>query len=138
MTLEEFFANHDDSRRLFDAVRETIESIGPAQVRVSKSQVAFRRKRGFAYVWMPAQYLGERGAGEPGADGRGAGGSGTGDRLAPLVLTIGLRRRDTSARWKQVVEPAPGRFTRHLELRSADEIDEQVVAWLKEAWEVAE
>lgn len=122
MTLEEFFASHDDSRRLFDAVGEAVESIGPAEVRVTKSQVAFRRKTGFAYVWMPAQYLGDGGAGE---------------KRAPLVLTVGLRRRDTSARWKQVVEPAPGRFTHHLELRSPDEIDDEVVNWLREAWEAA-
>ncbi len=117
MTLEEFFAGHDDSRRLFDAVREAVESIGPVQLRVTRSHVAFRRKTGFAYVWMPGQYLGDRGV--------------------PLVLTIGLKQRDASTRWKQVVEPAPGRFTHHLELRSVDEIDDQVVNWLKEAWEAS-
>ena len=117
MTVDEFFAEHDQSRRLFDRVREAVASIGPAQVRVTKSQIAFRRGRGFASVWMPGQYLGAT--------------------EVPLVLTVGLRRRDHSPRWKQIVEPAPGRFTHHLELRAESEVDAEVRAWLVEAWETA-
>jgi len=117
VTVDEFFAGHDESRRLFDRVLEVVARIGPARVRVTKSQVAFRRRRGFASVWMPGQYLGAT--------------------EVPLVLTVGLRRRDDSPRWKQVVEPAPGRFTHHLELRAEAEVDDEVRAWLAEAWETA-
>jgi len=53
---------------------------------------------------------------------------------APLVLTLSLRRRDASPRWKEIVEPYPGRFTHHLELYSRDDIDDQVRLWLREAW----
>jgi len=117
MTLEEFFKDHADSRRLFKAVRKAIEAIGGAEMRVTKSQVAFRRRTGFAFVWIPGKYLKQRDV--------------------PLVLTVGLRRRDDSPRWKEVVEPARGRFTHHLELRSIAEINEEVIDWLKEAWEEA-
>jgi hypothetical protein len=117
VTVEESFAEHDESRRLFDRVREAVASVGPAQVRVTKSQIAFRRRRGFASVWMPGQYLRAT--------------------EVPLVLTVGLRRRDDSPRWKQVVEPAPGRFTHHLELRAESEVDDEVLGWLREAWETA-
>lgn len=117
MTLDEFFGEHDDSRALFEAVRTCVVSIGDAGVRVSKSQVGFYRRTGFAYVWMPGQYLGETDV--------------------PLVLTVALRRRDASPRWKEVVEPAPGRFTHHLELRSSDEVDAEVRDWLAEAWALA-
>jgi Domain of unknown function (DUF5655) len=118
ITLEEFFGDHEDSRRLFEAVKAAIESIGPAEMRVTKSQVAWRRRTGFAFVWMPEQYLKRK--------------------AAPLVLTVGLRRREASPRWKEVVEPYPGRFTHHLELRSMEQIDEEVKGWLREAWEQAE
>ncbi|MHB1017284.1 MAG: DUF5655 domain-containing protein [Coriobacteriia bacterium] len=118
MTLDDFFGDHDDSRLLFDAVRACVESIGDAELRVSKSQVGFYRRTGFASVWMPGQYLGKTGV--------------------PLVLTVALRRRDMSPRWKEVVEPAPGRFTHHLELRSPDQIDVEVRDWLAEAWALAE
>jgi hypothetical protein len=117
MTLDEFFAGHEESRRIFEVVARAIASAGPAEVSVTKSQVAFRRRTGFAFAWMPDMYL-SRGN-------------------VPLVLTIGLRRRDDSPRWKQVVEPSPSRFTHHLELHSEADIDESVRRWLREAWEAA-
>jgi hypothetical protein len=117
VTLEGFFAGHEVSARLFDAVRAAIADVGPADVRVTTSQVAFRRRTGLAFAWMPNMYLRKGGV--------------------PLVLTIGLQRRDDSPRWKQVVEPAPGRFTHHLELRTETDIDDEVRSWLREAWEQA-
>ncbi len=117
VVLEQFFAGHEEARAIFEAVRELIETIGPADIRVTKSQVAFRRRTGFAFLWMPGMYLGDRGV--------------------PLVLTIGLQRRDGSPRWKEIVEPKPGRFTHHLELRSVGEVDEEVRGWLREAWEAS-
>ena len=91
-----------------------METIGPTELDIRKSQIAFRRGRAFAWVWMPGRYL------------RG--------KVAPLVLTVGFPYRDGSPRWKEVVEPAPGRFTHHLELFSALDIDEEVRQWLKTAW----
>ncbi len=116
-TLDEFFGGCEPARQLFERVRAAIEKVGEAEIRVTKSQVAFRRRLGFAFVRMPDMYL-KRGD-------------------VPLVLTIGLWRRDASPRWKQVVEPAPGRYTHHLELRSPEEIDDEVLRWLQEAWELA-
>lgn len=112
MTLDEFFASYPQSRRLFDALSEAVFALGPAELAVTKSQVAFRAKRPFAWVWVPERYLG---------------------RGAPLVLSLSLRRRDASGRWKQVVEPAPGRFTHHLELFEPHDINHEVVEWLAEA-----
>lgn len=99
-------------------MRGAVASVGASEMRVTKSQIAWGRRIAFAWAWLPAQYL-------------------PGD-VAPLVLTIGLRRHDPSPRWKQVVEPQPGRFTHHLELQTADQIDDQVRGWLREAWEAAE
>ena len=117
MTLDEYFAGQPDSRLIFDALRSAVDALGPVQIRVTKSQVAFRRQRAFAWAWMPGMYL------------RG--------KHAPLVLTLSLRRRDPSPRWKEIVEPAPGRFTHHLELRSTADIDDEVRSWLQEAWAAA-
>ena len=110
MTLDEYFEGYNEARPLFEAVRE---AIGPTELRVTKSQIAFCRRQPFAWVWIPARYL------------RG--------KTAPLVLTLSLRRRDTSPRWKEIVEPAPGRFTHHLELYTVTDVDEQVGDWLREA-----
>jgi hypothetical protein len=119
ISLDEFFADREpESRELFELVRAAVESIGPAEMRATKSQVVFGRRIGFAWVWIPGQYL------------RG--------EMPPLVLAIGLLRRDDSPRWKQVVEPYRGHFLHHLELFSAGQIDGEVVGWLREAWEQAE
>jgi len=117
--LAEYFAGFEASEALFRAVRHAVASIDPdVAVRSTKSQVAFRRRTAFAWAWIPAKYL------------RGT--------TTPLVLTVDLPRRDASPRWKEVVEPRPGRFTHHLELSAADDIDDEVLGWLREAWEYAE
>ena len=112
--LTEFFAGFPASRPIFDALREMIETLGPVALRVGKSQVSFRRRVAFAWAWIPDRYL-------------------RGDH-APLVLSLSLRRRDDSPRWKEIVEPAPGRLMHHLELHGVGEVDDQVRGWLAEAW----
>jgi hypothetical protein len=111
-TVDDFFAGHEESRSIFNALRAAIGAMGPAELRVSKSQVAFARGSVFARVWIPGQYLG--------------GGH------APVVLTLSFRLQDPSPRWKEIVEPAPGRFTHHLELHSPNDVDDEVRGWLRE------
>jgi hypothetical protein len=117
-TLDEFFGDQAESRTLFDALLGRINSIGQADYKVTKSQIAFRRKRQFAWVWIPGKYL------------RG--------KTAPLVLSISFPARDPSPRWKDIVEPAPGRFMHHLEFNDLSDIDYEVTRWLRSAWEQAD
>jgi hypothetical protein len=35
----------------------SVRDIGDASVHVTKSQIAFRRRKAFAYVWRPGQYV---------------------------------------------------------------------------------
>jgi hypothetical protein len=53
------------------------------------------------------------------------------------VLSIALGRHDPSTRFKQVVHPAPAHWMHHLELHDADEVDDEVAGWLREAAERA-
>ncbi len=48
MILDEFFLGYEKSRPLFDAVRGAIEPIGPTELHVSKSQIAFWRRKAVA------------------------------------------------------------------------------------------
>ncbi|MBX0300517.1 hypothetical protein K2F54_11070 [Cryobacterium sp. 1639] len=113
--LEQHFAGQDPlARTLFDDVAAAVRSIGEAEVRVTTSQIAFRRARSFAWTWLPGRYL--------------AGG------VAPLVLTIDLDRFDTSPRWKEVAEPTLNHFMHHLELHSTADLDAEVLDCLREAW----
>jgi hypothetical protein len=110
-------AEHPGSAELLAAVRRAVAAVGPAAERTTRSQVAFRRgTRTVAAAWAPAQYLGHG---------------------APLVLSVVLHRRDRSPRWKEVVEPRPGRFMHHLEVHGPDDLDAEVQGWLAEAWRLA-
>ena len=53
------------------------------------------------------------------------------------VLSVYLPARDSSSRWKEVVEPSKGRFTYHIELWSEKDVDEFVRSKLREAWQHA-
>jgi hypothetical protein len=117
-TPEEFFAGHPDALEAFTRVRAIMDRLGWYEVRISKSQAAFWRKRGFAYVWMPGQYLKKP--------------------KAEVVLSIVLGRRDESTRFKEVAHPAPSNWIHHLEIRHLGDLDEEVVEWLREAAEHAE
>ena len=117
MEPEEFFAGEPLGLAVYGKVRAVIESFGPFEVRVSKSQVAFRRARGFAYIWLPGRYLARPNA--------------------PVVLSIAVDRKIDSPRFKQVVQPPTGPWMHHLEVQGIEELDDEVAGWLAEAAEGA-
>jgi hypothetical protein len=118
MDEEEFFKGRPEGRAIHRAIKEAVKEIGPSEIRVSKSQIGFYRRHPFAATWTPGRYL-------------------KGD-VPLLALSVFLRRRDGSPRRKKVVEPRPGRYTHHLELRSAKELDDEVRFRLSEAWREAD
>lgn len=116
MRAEDLFAGDDVALAVLTRVRAVLEAAGPVEERTTKSQVAFRRSRGFAYLWPPARYV---------------------RTTVPVVLSVALRRRDTSPRWKEVANPRPRLWIHHLEVRDVDELDDEVVDLLREAAESA-
>lgn len=101
--------------------RSTVPSPGPlrgiegATTKVQKSQIGFATGHPFAAVWLPERYLGRP--------------------AAPLVLSLYLKHRLDSSRFKEITEPKPGRFTHHLELRRAADVDASAREWLERAAE---
>ncbi len=114
---EELFAGIPLGPAVLDRIRQALARFEPLDVRTSHSQVALRRRHGFAYVWPPGRYLAR-----PGAD---------------VVLSIALGRRDPSPRFKEVVQVSSRHWMHHLEVRSERDIDDDVAAWLREAAERA-
>jgi hypothetical protein len=114
----EFFAGAPLGAATFGWTSGVVAGLGPATVRLTATQVAFRRRIGFAWLWLPGTWLAHP--------------------QAELVLSLGLRQRLTSPRWKQVVEPYPGRWTHHLEVRDPAELDEEVAGWVAEAYDAAD
>ena len=108
---EEFFAGSPTGLAICRAVQVMLEGMGGGtEMRVSKSQVAFRRKRGFAYVWRPDRYLRSD---------------------VPAVLSLAADRPIASERFKEVVHPSPRVWMHHLELRHPAEVDSEVEEWLR-------
>lgn len=117
MTPREFFADSPAGWALFERVAAVIDTLPVVQVRVSKSQISFRGRRGFAYVWRPGRYVRSG---------------------VPAVLSIALDRQLDSPRFKQVVHPSPQVWMHHLELRHTAEVDSEVADWLRQAYESAD
>ena len=55
-----------------------------------------------------------------------------------LVVTVGLARRLDSPRVAVAVEPYPGRWTHHVLIERPDQIDAELIGWLREAYAFAE
>lgn len=60
------------------------------------------------------------------------------DRPNPYItVTLGLGRQEFSPRIDQAAEPYPGRWTHHIVIGSAEEIDDELMAWVREAYDFA-
>ena len=55
-----------------------------------------------------------------------------------LTLTLGLARRLDSPRVDLATEPYPGRWTHHVVLSQQEELDGQLLSWLREAWDFSQ
>ena len=56
------------------------------------------------------------------------------DRPDPfLTITFGLPRRVESTRINAAAEPHPGRWTNHVMIGTGEEIDDELLAWIREA-----
>ena len=118
MQPEDLFVGHPTALAVLGRVLHLAQGIAGCEVRTTTSQVALRRRRGFAYLWRPGQYLARP--------------------AAEIVLSVVLDRRDDSPRWKEVVRPAAAaHWMHHLEVGDAAEIDDEVAAWLREAADLA-
>lgn len=112
-----FFDGHPFGLAVYDAVHGILTALGPFEVHTTKSQVAFRRRVAFAWLWMPGRWLTH-----PDAE---------------VVLSFALARADTSGRLKQVVQTSTSLWIHHLEILDLDELDTEMQTWLAEAYDRA-
>ena len=110
---EDLFREHPETLAVWHRVERLVGSLRGTEVRTSRSQVALRRRRAFAFVWRPGQYVRSD---------------------VPAVLSIALDRELDSARFKEVAHPGPRTWMNHLEVRDPSEVDDEVAGWLREAW----
>ena len=115
-----FFDGKPEELALYEALEARIFSeIENVRLKVSKSQISFYNRHLFACVSflrakrkaeLPAHYI---------------------------VLTLGLDRPLDTPRAAVVTEPYPNRWTHHMLMADAAEIDGEMMGWIKEAAEFA-
>lgn len=107
-----FFDGRPDQLALYQALFHKLGGAFPeASVKVQKSQISFYGAHLFAMASLPKRKK------DPG-----------------IVVTFGLGRREPSPRVGVAVEPYPGRWTHHVTVTRDEEIDGELLGWLREAW----
>ena len=115
-----FFQGREDALPLYLCLREKLTDCGPVEIQVKKTQISLVRRRLFGAVsFLPVRRAKDR-------------------PPVWITLTIALGRRLDSTRIDGVVEPYPGRWTHHLMIGSEEDLDEEVLGWLREAAAFAE
>ena len=118
MTLDEmmFFDGRPAALPLYEKLKGSILAEVPeARIEVKKTQISFFAKHMFA----AASFTPVRKAK---------------DRPDPfLTVTFGLPYRVASGRIDAAVEPYPGRWTHHVMIGSAEEVDAELMGWIREA-----
>ena len=115
MTIDEqmFFDGKPGALALYEAFREKLLALCPdAALEVQKTQITFRNPRVFCCVSM-ARMKGIQGE--------------------YIVVTLGLGQRLASPRVWVATEPYPGRWTHHIVVAGPEEIDDELMGWVKEA-----
>ena len=111
-----FFNGRSRELALYEALMKKMEAEFPeSTVKVQKSQISFYGRHLFAAVSLPRS---KKSFPEP-----------------SILVTIGLPYRLESPRAAVTVEPYPGRWTHHVMVGSAEEIDEELLGWIQEAAE---
>lgn len=115
-----FFEGKPQALALFETfARRLTAEIGEADIRVQKTQIAFSNRHNFAFAsFLPVRKAKER-------------------PEQYIVITFGLGHRVESPRIDGAVEPYPNRWTHHVLISKEEEIDGELMGWVKEAAEFA-
>jgi hypothetical protein len=119
VTLEElqFFTERREALPLYETLSRWILTEFPGvTVKVQKSQITFKERYGFAFVSL------RRIKGCP---------------EVFIVVTFGLSHRLDSPRIAVAVEPYPSRWTHHVVLSDVNQIDGELMDWIREAHDFA-
>ena len=113
-----FFNDHMDALPLYERLEGLIlEQIPDVKIKVSKIQISFSNKRSFTFVsFNPCRRAKER-------------------PNVWMTVTFGLSYQKDSPRIDAATEPYPNRWTHHVMVGSEEEIDIELMGWIREAAE---
>lgn len=110
-----FFDSMPEAFPIYEAFEEKVTASFPlVRVQVRKSQISFSNRHLFACVSL------RKIKNQPGFY---------------IIVTFGLSYQVESRRIFQSVEPYPNRWTHHVLVRSADELDDELMGWIRQAYD---
>ncbi len=111
-----FFNEKPAALPLYEAfAQRLLTEIDNVTVKVQKTQISFSNRHNFAFVsFLPARRAKER-------------------PKTYITVTFGLQYKKESPRIDAASEPYPNRWTHHMLISSVEEIDDELMGWLKEA-----
>ena len=111
-----FFVEKPAALPLYEAfAKRLLAEIDDVTVKVRKTQISFSNKYNFAFVsLLPVCKTKAR-------------------PETWITVTFGLRYKKESPRIDVATEPYPNRWTHHMLISSVDEIDDELMGWIKEA-----
>ena len=111
-----FFNEKTAALPLYEAfVKRLLAEIENVTVKVQKTQISFSNRHNFAFAsFLPVRKAKER-------------------PETYITVTFGLRYKKESPRIDVASEPYPNRWTHHMLISSVDEIDDELMGWIKEA-----
>ena len=116
-----FFDQHMDILPLYQAFEELLsDSFSVVNKRVQKTQITFSNRHVFACVSFARV---KRKAELP---------------MRYMVITLGLPAPLDSERVAVKTEPYPGRWTHHFVVSTPEELDEELLSWIKNAYTFAD
>ena len=113
-----FFNEKPAALPLYEAFAQRLfAEIDNVTVKVQKTQISFSNKYNFAFVsFLPVRKAKER-------------------QETYITVTFGLRYKKDSPHIDAASEPYPNRWTHHMLISSVEEIDDELMGWIKEAAE---
>ena len=112
-----FFDQYPDLTWIYEALKDSLLArYDDVQVKVSKSQISFYNRHMFAMVSLPLRHKKDW-------------------PQEFLMVSFGLEHKLENDRIAVAVEPYPNRWTHHVIVESPEEIDDELLAWLDEAYE---
>ena len=116
-----FFNQHPDSLPLYEAFEDILfDSFPIVEKRVQKTQITFSNRHVFACISFARV---KRKAELP---------------EGYMVITLGLPAPLDSVRVAVKTGPYPGRWTHHIVVSSPEELDEELLSWIQEAYDFAD
>ena len=113
-----FFKEKPAAIPLYEAFAgRVLDEIENVTVKVQKTQISFSNKHNFAFVsLLPVRKAKQR-------------------PETYITVSFGLRYKKESPRVDVASEPYPNRWTHHMLITSVEEIDNELMGWIKEAAE---